>query len=140
MGYAAIANGGTLYKPQIVKKVISSSSNTPSIIQEFKPEIISQNFIDAENLQVVREGMRDGVQKDYGSSYMLNDLPVPVAGKTGTAETNKDGIYNTWSSDFAPYDNPKIVFVATIEGVQGLRAATLPVAHDVLQWYFSRNK
>lgn len=138
MGYVAIANGGTLYKPQIVKKVINGSGPGASIVQEFKPEITGQNFINPEYLQIVREGMRDAVQRDYGSSFMLNDLPVAVAGKTGTAETNKAGIFNTWSANFAPYDNPEIVFLATIEGVQGLRAATLPVAHDVLQWYFSQ--
>ena len=81
--------------------------------------------------------MRDGVEKPYGSSHMLNTLPFSVAGKTGTAETNKAGIFNTWSSNFAPYDDPEIVFVTTIEGVQGLRAATLPVANEVLYWYFT---
>ncbi|OGZ66041.1 MAG: penicillin-binding protein 2 [Candidatus Staskawiczbacteria bacterium RIFCSPHIGHO2_02_FULL_34_10] len=136
VAYAAIANGGTLYKPQIVQKI--TSSDQKSILQEFKPEIISQNFIDKQNLQIVREGMRDGVQKDYGSSHMLSNLPVAVAGKTGTAETSKAGIYNTWSVNFAPYDNPEIVFLATIEGVEGLRSATLPVAHDVLQYYFTK--
>jgi penicillin-binding protein 2 len=140
MAYCYIANGGTLYQPQIVQKITDTSSGTESIVKEFKPEIIRQNFIDPQNLEIVREGMRDGVDKDYGSSYSLNDLPVAVAGKTGTAQTNKDGIFNTWSSDFAPYDNPSIVFVATIEGVQGLRAATLPVAHDVLQYYFSKKQ
>jgi penicillin-binding protein 2 len=140
VGYSAIANGGTLYKPQIVKQVIDSSGDSDSIIKEFKPEIVSQNFIDQQNLQIVREGMRDGVEKDYGSSHSLNDIPVAIAGKTGTVETGRAGYFNTWSANFAPYDNPEIVFVATIEGVQGLRAATLPVAHDVLQWYFSRNQ
>ncbi len=149
VAYAAIANGGTLYKPQIMQKIIDSSVpdvqrpqaadvGRPKVIQEFKPEVISQLVIDPKNLQIVREGMRDGVQKDYGSSVMLRDLPVVVAGKTGTAETNKAGFFNTWSSNFAPYDNPEIVFVATIESVNGLRAATLPVAHDVLQYYFSK--
>ncbi len=138
VAYSAIANGGTLYKPQIVQKIIDSSGDSTNIIKEFNPEVVGQNFIDQQNLQIVREGMRDGVQKDYGSSFMLNDLPVAVAGKTGTAQTNKDGFYNTWSCNFAPYNNPQIVFVATIEGVEGLRAATLPVAHDVLQYYFSK--
>ena len=136
LAYSAIANGGTLYKPQIMKRIINGSSENSTIVQEFKPQIIRQNFIDLENLKIIREGMRDGVL--YGSSVMLNDLPVPVAGKTGTAQTNKDGIFNTWSSNFAPYDNPEIVFVTTIESVNGLRAATLPVAHDVLQYYFSK--
>lgn len=137
VGYAAIANGGTLYKPQIVQKIIDTSFEKQEIVKEFKPEVMNSNFIDSQNLQVVREGMRDGVRYDYGSSFMLNDLPVAVAGKTGTVETNKEGFYNTWSSSFAPYDHPEIVFVTTIESVQGFRSATLPVAHDVLNWYFT---
>src|SRR3989344_1073116 len=138
VAYAAIANGGTLYQPQIVQKIIDGYGKEALVVQEFEPKIINQNFIDPEYLEIVREGMRDGVQKDYGSSAILRNLPVRVAGKTGTAQTGKDGYYNTWSSNFAPYDNPEIVFVATIEDVQGLRAATLPVAHDVLQYYFSK--
>lgn len=138
LAYAAIANGGTLYKPQIVSKIISGSGDDAKLMQEFNPEVIRSNFIDSENLKIVREGMRDGVQKAYGSSFILNDLPVAVAGKTGTAETNKEGFFNTWSSNFAPYNNPEIVFVATIEGVEGLRSATLPVAKEVLQYYFTR--
>jgi len=145
VAYSAIANGGTLYKPQIVQKIQTSSGDPfaqagqTNIIKEFKPEIIGQNFIDPDNLRVVREGMRDGVRKEYGSSFILNDLPVAVAGKTGTAETNKEGYYNTWSSSFAPYDNPEVVFVATIEDIKGFqRSATLPVAHEVLQYYFSK--
>ncbi|OGZ67264.1 MAG: penicillin-binding protein 2 [Candidatus Staskawiczbacteria bacterium RIFCSPHIGHO2_02_FULL_34_9] len=136
VAYCAIANNGTLYQPQIVQKIISSDQK--ETIKEFKPEILNSNFINPEYLQIIREGMRDGVEKDYGGSHILNDLPVAVAGKTGTAETNKAGYFNTWSTSFAPYDNPEIVFVTTIEGVNGLRAATLPVAHDVLQYYFSK--
>lgn len=134
IAYSAIANGGTLYKPQIVNKVVDSQNN---IIKSYDSEKIRDNFIDTENLQIVREGMYDCVNKDYGSAVLLNDVGVDVAAKTGTAETSRDGYFNTWVSAFAPYDDPEIVFVTTIEGVQGLRSATLPVAHDVLKWYFS---
>lgn len=138
VAYAAIANGGTLYKPQIVQKIINGSGADASVVREFTPEITGRLAIDDANLQVVREGMRDGVRLEYGSSLMLNNIGVQIAGKTGTVETNKDGVFNTWSSNFAPYNDPEIVFVATIEGVQGLRSATLPVAHDVLDWYFNK--
>ena len=127
--YCSIANGGILYKPQIVQKIIDGP--------EIKPEIIRENFIDAENLQIIREGMREGVL--YGSSVTLNSLPVNIASKTGTAETSRKGYYNAWVSAFAPYENPEIVFVATIEDVEGLRAATLPIAKEILRWYFSQN-
>ncbi len=136
--YCAIANNGTLYKPQIVNKIINGTGESAKTIQEFAPQIIRQNFIDPANLAIVREGMRDGVNKPYGLSAMLNDLPVAVAAKTGTAETSVAGRYNVWSSIFAPYENPEIVLVITAENVSGHGAVTLPVARDVLQWYFSK--
>lgn len=136
--YCAIANGGTLYKPQIVNKVISGSASSPQIVKQFTPEVIRNNFIDAKNLEIVREGMKDGVYKSYGLSSYLSDLPVQVAAKTGTAEIGYQNRFNVWSSVFAPYDNPEIVLVVTVEDVQGLGAVTLPVAHDVLDWYFTK--
>jgi len=136
--YCAIANGGTLYKPQIVNKIVSGDSKTT--VQEFGPEIVRSGFIDPANLEIVREGMRDGVDKPYGLSSMLNNLPVQVAAKTGTAEIGQASHYNVWSSVFAPYDKPQIVLVVTAEDVNGLGAVTLPVAHDVLNWYFSGKK
>jgi penicillin-binding protein 2 len=136
--YCAIANGGTLYKPEIVNKIISGSGDTAKTVKEFFPEIARSNFIDSANLEIVREGMRDGVDKPYGGSAMLNDLPVAVASKTGTAEIGVANHYNVWSSVFAPYDNPEIVLVVTVENVNGFGAVTLPVAHDVLGWYFGK--
>lgn len=124
--YCAIANGGTLYKPQVVQKIAD---------KEFTPEILRKNFIDQENLQIVREGMRQGVL--YGSSVSLNKLKVDSASKTGTAETSKKGYFNTWISAYAPYENPEIVIVVTIEEVEGLKAPTTTVARKVLEWYFS---
>ncbi|MBI3631480.1 MAG: penicillin-binding protein 2 [Candidatus Staskawiczbacteria bacterium] len=134
--YSSIANGGTLYKPQIVQKIIDSSGKNAKTIQEFKPEIIRNNFINEQNLQIVREGMRNGVL--HGSSEFLNSLPVHIASKTGTAETARKGYYNAWVSTFAPYENPEIVLVTTIEDVQGLSSTTLSVAKEVLRWYFSQ--
>lgn len=138
--YCAIANGGTLYKPQILNKIVSGSGLDAKIIQQFSPQIIRSGFIDPKNLEIVREGMRDGVTQDYGLSKSLNDLPVQAAAKTGTAEIGYQNQFNVWSSVFAPYDNPQIVLVVTAENVNGVGAVTLPVAHDVLQWYFSENK
>ncbi len=136
--YCAIANGGTLYKPQIASKIIENVNGKEKVVQEFKPQIIRSGFIDAKNLQIVREGMRDGVAQPYGLSKSLNNLPVSVAAKTGTAEIGYQNQFNVWSSVFAPYEDPQIVLVVTAENVNGLGAVTLPVAHDVLNYYFSK--
>ena len=138
--YSAIANGGTLYKPQIVNKIISGTGADAKIIEQISPEVVRSNFIDPANLEIVREGMRDGVDKPYGLSATLNSLPIEVAAKTGTAQIGQVNHYNVWSSVFAPYTDPQIVLVVTAEDVNGLGAVTLPVAKDVLNWYFSGKK
>ena len=134
--FSAIANGGFLYQPKVVQKIVDSEKN---VIKEIKPEIIRQNFIDPENLKVVREGMREAVT--YGSAVLLNDLPVKAAAKTGTAETWKKGErwYTTWITVFAPYDNPEIVLTIVMEDVKDLSTLTvLPAAKEVLEWYFAK--
>lgn len=136
--YSAIANGGILYKPQIVNKVVESLEQSKQPIKVFEPEIIRKNFIEQEYLEIVKEGMLDCTHQDYGTATSLSLLPVKVAAKTGTAEIGRDGYYNAWIATFAPYENPEIVFVATVESVKGLQSATIPVARDVLGWYFSQ--
>jgi len=130
--FAAIANGGTLYQPQFAQKIVDDKRN---IRQEFASKTIREGFIDAENLEIVREGMRDAVR--YGSSAMLSDLPVAAAAKTGTAQISaQSDLYYNWVSVFAPYENPEIVITIVIENVKGLQAAALPVADETLGWYF----
>lgn len=130
--YSAIANGGTIYRPRIVDKIVGPDKN---IIEQTKPEVIGQVAVDKENLKIVREGMREGVL--YGSSVALNSLPVSSAAKTGTAQTSKVGYYQNWVSVFAPYENPEVVLVVVVEDVQGLQAAAVPVAQGILYWYFT---
>ncbi len=133
--FGAIANGGTLYQPQVVQKIVSGSAESVKVVKEIEPKIIRKDFINPKNLQVVREGMRDAVT--YGSSILLNTLPVKAAAKTGTAQIPREGYYHHWVTVFAPYDDPQIVLTIMIEEVEGLHSATLPVAKGVLEWYFT---
>ncbi len=131
--FSAIANGGILYKPQLVKAIVDENHN---IVEEFKPEIIRQGFISPKYLRIVREGMRGAVT--YGSATILNDLPVKAAAKTGTAQTGREGYYHNWITVFAPYDNPQIVLTVMVEDVPGLHVIVGDVAREVLNWYFSQ--
>ncbi|MFC1663942.1 penicillin-binding protein 2, partial [Patescibacteria group bacterium] len=131
--FSAIANGGTLFKPKVVQKILDKDKN---LIEEIKSEVLRENFIDPESLQVIREGMREAVV--YGSSAILNNLPVKAAAKTGTAQSTKPNLYHNWVTVFAPYDDPQIVLTVLIENVTGVQAAALPVARDVLYWYFTQ--
>lgn len=131
--FSAIANGGRLFQPQVVQKIVDSEKN---LVEEIKPKIIRENFIDSKNLQIVREGMREAVT--YGSAVILNSLPVKAAAKTGTAETRRENYYHNWVTVFAPYEDPQIVLTIMIEDVRGMQAVALPVAKTVLEWYFTQ--
>jgi len=134
--FSALINNGKLLKPQVVQKIVDSQKNT---IEEIEPKVLKEINIDQKNLQIVREGMREAVI--YGSAVSLSDLPVKAAAKTGTAEFWKKGekLYDTWITVFAPYEDPQIVLTLMMEDVKDLSTLTvLPVAKEVLNWYFSK--
>ena len=140
-GYAAIANGGTLYEPQMVQKIVDSDHKT---VQEKPPVVVRKDFIDPQNLQVVQEGMRhcvNGAGAPLASALILNSLGIPMAAKTGTAQLRKgpDGkdLLNSWVTVYAPYDHPQIVLTIMMENVHEGTMAVLPIAKDVLGWYFN---
>ncbi len=97
---AAVANGGKLVKPTLVKDAPLQGQSIP----------ISQDA-----LRIAREGMRMGTLE--GTSIGLNDLSfVEVAGKTGTAQLGVNNeFYNSWSVGYFPYDKPKYVYVIVME-------------------------
>ncbi|MBU6447356.1 hypothetical protein KGQ24_00755, partial [Patescibacteria group bacterium] len=129
---AVVANGGTLYKPYIVDKVIDNNGN---VVLQNKPAVIRAGFIDPANIEVVREGMRMTVTQ--GTAKSLQALPVDAAGKTGTAQFDSanPNAAHAWFTAFAPYENPQIVVTVLIEaGGEGSTAAT-PVVRETLQWW-----
>jgi penicillin-binding protein 2 len=116
---AAIANGGKLVKPTLI------NGGTP------QGESIA---VSPAALQVVRAGMREGVQE--GTSVGLNDLSfVNLAGKTGTAQLGFHNEYfNAWAVGFFPYENPKYVYVVVMEhGPSGESLGGIYVMHQFLE-------
>jgi penicillin-binding protein 2 len=145
-----IANGGTLYRPQIVREVVDGEGN---VVQAFAPDVIRHLPISAENLEMVRQGMRSAVAGPGATASTLDVPGVAVAGKTGTAEffvdRNKDGLpdrdrdgnlpTHAWFTAFAPYENPEIALVVFIYGGGEGSATAVPVANEILNYYFGRN-
>jgi penicillin-binding protein 2 len=148
---ATVANGGTLYRPQLVGEVIDSEGN---VVQAFAPDVIRQIPVSDENIDIVRQGMRAAVAGSGATAWGINVPGVSVAGKTGTAEyfsdRNKDGIpdrdregnlpTHAWFTAFAPYENPEIAVVVFIYGGGEGSAAAVPVANEILNYYFNRTK
>lgn len=134
--FVPIANGGKFFQPQIVHKIITGSSDFYRIVKEIKPKIIRKISFDLENLQEIKEGMRQAVTK--GISRSLKELPVAAAAKTGTAQTSKKGFYHHWIVVFAPYENPEIVLTILVEEIkEGFVGVTTSIAKEILNWYFN---
>jgi penicillin-binding protein 2 len=133
--FAAIANGGELLQPMIVNKIIDKDGN---LIRENERQVINNELVGSNNLAVIKRAMKETVE--YGSATMFQSLPVSSGAKTGTAQIPKKDHFNNWITVFAPYDNPEIVLTILIEEVEGIRAAALPVAKEVLEWYFKGSR
>lgn len=129
---AVIANGGKLFQPQVVDKIIDLDDN---IIKDIEPKIIRENFIDLENIEWIQKGMRENVVS--GSGRALANLPVEAAGKTGTAQYARNEKTHAWYTAYAPYDDPEIALAIIVEGGGEGHAAAVPVAKEVLEWYFN---
>lgn len=133
---AAIANGGKLFQPQAVKSLVDGEE-----IREISPRVIRENFIEEKNLRIVREGMRQAVTSGTATGY-LDWLPVSSAAKTGSAQTGRFDQYgnellHNWVTVFAPYEDPEIVLTIMLEDVPEVMGGPLPVAKEVLEWYFT---
>lgn len=132
---SSIANGGALLKPHLVSKITDENGR---VVKEFGPETARKINIDDSQLGIVREGMRGAVTE--GSAWFLNDLPIKVAGKTGTAQvTSTFRKTNAWFTGFAPYDNPEIALAIVIEGAGEGSSAAVPVAKEVFNWYYLKS-
>lgn len=129
---ATIANGGKVYKPHLLRSIVKNDGTE----EKFGSEILSRNFISPSNLEIVREGMGQAVIS--GTAQSLKDLPVAVAGKTGTAQFGSENKTHGWFVSFAPYDNPEIAMAVLVEGGGEGHSTAVPVTKEVYKWYFSR--
>ena len=138
---SAIANGGTLYKPHLAKEVISPDG---ALVRQIKPEVTAASIIKPDYLKIVQQGMRGAVEEGTACCKFKGEVPVSVAGKTGTAETSSEGFDgknprtkpHAWFTAYAPADNPKIAIVVLIENSGEGAEFAVPVARNTLKWYF----
>lgn len=130
---AVVANGGKLIKPQLVKKISNAEGE---VVKEFEPKILRENFVSKSVIETVQRGMRMAVTE--GSARALNELSVTSAGKTGTAQFLNNQKTHAWFEAYAPYENPEVAVIVMIEGGGGGNETAVPVAKELLKYYFSR--
>lgn len=146
---AAIANGGTVYRPHIVKRILGDDGDP---IKEYGTEVVKQVGIDPRHLAIVREAMRDVVNAPHGTGKKAKLPHILVAGKTGTSQvisgskgkgTALPRQYrdHAWFIAFAPADAPEIAVACLLEHAgEGGGAAAAPVVNEVLATYFSSTR
>ncbi|MDC0745882.1 penicillin-binding protein 2 [Polyangium mundeleinium] len=145
LAYAALANGGTLYQPQIVRAVETSAG---TVVQEFAPRVRRQIDVSPENLSLVQKALYAGVNSEAGTAFKARVLGVDMAGKTGTAqvshklargaEAERVWYFNrehAWFAGYSPSRAPEVAVVVLVEhgGAGGKHAA--PVAFEVVRAY-----
>jgi len=136
IAYATLGNGGTVVTPHVGKEITDAYGR---VLKEFAPPPQRQVRIDPAYRQVILAGLHGAAQSPDGTSYeVFGNFPVPVAGKTGTAQRIGQAD-QSWYLVLAPYPDPKIVTAVTIEeGGFGAEAAA-PVALDILEAYFNKH-
>jgi len=135
VGYSTIANGGTVVTPHVGKEVDDTAGR---VVQEISPAPKRHVKVNPAFRSAILEGLHAAAQSPGGTSYsVFGGFPVPVAGKTGTAE-RPPYADQSWYVVLAPYPNPRIVVAVTFEqGGFGVDSAA-PAALTILSEYFKK--
>lgn len=134
---SAVANGGQLMAPAIVKEVTDKDS---FIISSHTPSVFSK-AMDEGTAETVASFMRQNVLRTNTYSTFRS---VEGAGKTGTAQFTADGAMkiNAWFTGFAPYDDPQIAIAVIIEDLEDITENTgaqqaIPIAKSIMLYYLN---
>jgi penicillin-binding protein 2 len=149
VAYAALANGGKVLQPRLLKRLEAQDG---TVVEEFSPKINAEVPISPEHLAVVRRGLAAAVQEPGGTGYRARLPGIEVAGKTGTAQVvrleHTEGMEEEeipiryrdhgWFGAFAPVEAPEIAVGVFVEhGLHGSTAAA-PIAQRILARYFEK--
>ncbi len=150
IAYAAVANGGTLFRPYLIREIFSPSGE---IVKRYDPEIVGKVEVSEKILKVIQKGLYKVVNEEGGTAWWYRGQGIQMAGKTGTSQVRsmtKNELFSKCEEmpyrdrhhgifvGYAPYHDPKIAVAAVIEhGCHGSKAAA-PVVRDVIQIYMKK--
>ncbi|MCO6472742.1 MAG: penicillin-binding protein 2 [Melioribacteraceae bacterium] len=130
---AALANGGTLYQPHLVKGVLNSKNNS---IEEFVFNSEKIN-ISERTLDIIKKGMERVVSSPEGTASLIKLPDLTIAGKTGTSQ-NPFGKNHAVFVGYAPVDNPQIAIAVLVENIGYGSTFAAPIARDVIDAYINK--
>ncbi|HEX6782450.1 MAG TPA: penicillin-binding protein 2 [Solirubrobacterales bacterium] len=135
IAYAALGNGGKIVSPHVGLEVEDAAGR---VLKEFDPKIQRQVHIDPGYRSAILEGLHAAAQEGDGTGAgVFGGFPIPIAGKTGTAERPGHGD-QSWFAALSPYPDPRIVTIATVEeGGFGAESAA-PIVLDILEAIYDK--
>ena len=143
LSYAALANGGTLYQPQVVRSIETSDG---TVVQDFPPRVRRMVELDQDHLAMVKNALTGVVNERGGTAYKERIAGVDMAGKSGTAQVSHvtprgvdpDKVWyfnrdHAWFAGYSPAKAPEIAVVVIIEHGGGGGKNAAPVAFRVVR-------
>jgi len=137
---AAVGNGGTLYRPQLVERIQPIEGGDPTVV--FKPEARGTLPLRKDNLEVLQNALISVVQNPLGTAHFaLRGLNIPVAGKTGTAESGS-GDPHAWFAGYTYADEestslPNIAIVVVLENAGEGSEYAAPIFRRMVDVYYT---
>ncbi|MCB9480243.1 MAG: penicillin-binding protein 2 [Desulfobacteraceae bacterium] len=141
---SVFANGGSLVKPFLVKKIVGSNG---VVIKESKGSVKKELGIKKEYLKIINEGLDLVVNSPSGTGFSIKTDKIRIAGKTGTAQVvsseryksskgkKKRWLPHAWFVAFAPVENPKIAVAVLVEHGEHGSATAAPIAKKIVEKY-----
>ena len=135
---SAAINGGTLYKPYIMKRVVEHE--TGQIIKEVKPTVIRDNIITEDTSEQVRMTLESVVSLGTGRNAYIDGYRI--GGKTGTAQKVNNGVYMQGNYivsfiGFLPANDPKLVVYLAIDNPKGITqyggTVSAPIVKNIME-------
>lgn len=133
---SAVANGGTVYYPRLIDRVIAQDGTV--VAQDparVRSNLITDAGLTAEQIEKVRRGMWKVVNEGGGTAGRARIKDFEVAGKTGTAQFTRSGVKDnhTWFISFAPYEDPRYAVVTFVQGAKSGGGVSAPIAAKILE-------
>lgn len=133
---SAVANGGTVYYPRLVDRIVAQDgtvvSQDPARV---RTNLLTDGGLTMEQLDKVRRGMWKVVNEEGGTAGRARIKGFEVAGKTGTAQFWRSGVKDnhTWFVSFAPFDAPRYAVVTFVQGAKSGGGVSAPIAAKIME-------
>ena len=150
--YATLGNGGTLYRPRLIKQLETSDRR---VVKVYEPEKLGALPFSPKTVQLINQALWGVVNERGGTGYVLKRKEADVAGKTGTAQViglpqdqkarkamrvSAEYRDHALFACFAPYGDPEIAVAVILEHAGHGGSAAAPVARKIIDAYFAQKK